>query len=64
MDLKTIPQTGINAWYCEPDPKPVAGEVMGSSGEPTAVVLLNGHAVNCLVNIQGDTHRLVAVDSG
>lgn len=42
----------------------MAGEVMGPSGEPTAGVLLNGHVVNCLLNIQDYTHRLVAVDSG
>lgn len=26
-------------------PKPVAGEVMGPSGEPTTVVLISGHVV-------------------
>lgn len=64
MDLKTILQTGINAWYCEPHPKPGAGEVTEPSGVPIGVVLLNGHVVNCLLNIQDYTHRLVAVDSG
>lgn len=33
-DLRTTPQEGIHARYCEPKQKSMAGEVIGSRGNP------------------------------
>lgn len=47
MYLMSAPQEGIDdAWYCKPGQTwSMAKEVIGPSGEPTAIVLLNEQIV-------------------
>lgn len=45
LELRPAPQERIHAWHCKPSQRPIAGEVRGLQGQPTAAVLLNGQAV-------------------
>lgn len=34
---------GISSWYHKAGPKPMTGQIAGRNGEPTGLILLNGH---------------------
>lgn len=43
LGFDSTPQERIHIWYCKHGPKPMAKEVLGSSGETTAVPWLSRH---------------------